>query len=135
MPHYRRRSMANYSLESGKMGTENENEERHPYEVIADRADALGLEDDERDDYIERRMQRAGYKRGTGEWVSISEDDDDDDGHDDDDQPVTRGDIRRMNKDRRKTQQSYTPPRRKREADGGKTGGEGNTKKRSDPWW
>ena len=107
-------------------------EERHPYESIEERADELNLEGDERDDFIERRMARAGYKRGTGAWVAVAEDDDeDDDEHDDDDKPMTRGDWRKMQKERKKNGRSYTPPRKKK-PEGGEGGGK-NVKK--DAWW
>lgn len=111
---------------------DNNEDERHPYEGIADRAEELGLEGEEKDDYIERRMQRAGFKRGTGEWVAVSDDDDDDDDEkDDDDTPVTRGEIRRMNKDRKRAGGSYSPPKRRP-----KTGGEGGKpSSKKDPWW
>jgi hypothetical protein len=123
------------------MADENEQEERHPYDAIEERADEMGLEGDERDDYIEGRMRRAGFKKGPGAWVSISDDDDDDDSdHDDDDTPMTRGDWRRMQRENKQRQrQSYTPPRKKRSAEGGNSGGEGNggasKPKRPNAWW
>jgi hypothetical protein len=115
------------------MADDNEQEaERHPYETISERADELGLEGDERDDYITGRMSKAGYKRGTGEWVAVSDDDDDDDSeHDDDGEPMTRGDWRRMQREQRKKKSSYTPPRKpKGNQDGGK-----KSKGKGDAWW
>jgi hypothetical protein len=119
------------------MADENDENERHPFEVISEKADAINFEDDEdREDWIEAKMRRAGFKRGPGAWVAISDDDDDDDGdHDDDDQPMTRGDWRRMQRDRKKNQnKNYTPPRKPRNDDGkGKKGG--GKPSSNDAWW
>lgn len=112
---------------------ENEND-RHPYEIAEERADELGLEGDERDDFIETRMKRAGYKRGPGAWISVDNDDDDDDSeHDDDDKPMTRGDWRRIQREQKKKRsQSYNPPPRNK-----MNKSEDGKKKASkrDPWW
>ena len=117
------------------MPDENEQEEQHPYEVAFDRAEELGLEGEEKDDFIETRMRRAGYKRGPGAWIAVSDDDDDDDDeNDDDDKPVTRGEIRRMNRERRKSANTnYTPPRKKKSGDQNEEGGKKPTKR--DAWW
>jgi hypothetical protein len=117
------------------MADENENEERHPYETIAEKADAINFEDEEdRADWIEAKMRRAGFRKGPGEWVAVSDDDDDDDDHEDDDKPMTRGDWRKMQRERKKSQGgSYTPPRKKKtndEGEGGKKKG-----KSGDAWW
>lgn len=123
------------------MAQENEQEERHPYEVIADKADAINFESEEdKEDWIEAKMRRAGFKRGPGAWVSVSDDDDDDDGdHDDDDKPMTRGDWRRMQREnKRRQRESYTPPRKTKPVEGGGNAGgdkNGGKKSRSDPWW
>lgn len=121
-------------IEREKMGTQDDdenNEERHPYEEAEQRADALQLEGEERDDYIEARMRRAGYKRGPGAWISVDEDDDDDKDHDDDDTPMTRGDWRRMQREQKaKRGKSYTPPPKKKNNDG-KSGGSTS----NNPWW
>lgn len=113
--------------------SEEETEERHPYEEAEERADALGLEGDEREDYIEGRMKRAGYRRGPGAWISANDDDDDKE-RDDDDEPMTRGDWRKMQRERRS--KSYTPPPKKKRTNTGEDDGkEGAKKKRRDPWW
>lgn len=118
------------------MSVEDDNE--NPLDAIRERADELGLDGDERDDFIERRMQRAGFKRGPGEWISV--DDDDDEENDDDDEPMTRGDWRRMQRDKRresvrKPSGSGAQKVQKRESDDGEKGGEKKGKKRRDPWW
>lgn len=76
------------------MADENEN----PLEAIRERANSLGLEGDEYDDFVESRMRRAGFKRGPGEWIT---EDQDDRPRDDDGEPITRGEWRRMQRERR----------------------------------
>lgn len=115
---------------------ENETEEQHPYDAAIARADALQLEGDERDDFIETRMKRAGFKRGPGEWLSVDSDSDDDGPKDDDDEPMTRGDYRRIRAEQKKKQgTSFNPPRKKATGNGENNGGEGKSKKNRDPWW
>lgn len=118
------------------MAKENEQQEdeRHPYEAISEKAEGINFEDDQdRADWIEAKMKRAGFKKGPGEWIAISDDDDDDDGdHEDDDKPVTRGEIRRMNKERqKKANANYSPPRKTRE----KKEDEGKKDSQKDTWW
>lgn len=72
----------------------------NPLENIRNRADELGLDGDERDDWIEARMRRAGFKKGPGEWIGVDEEDDSP--RDDDDKPVTRGEWRRMQRENRR---------------------------------
>lgn len=118
------------------MSVDDENE--NPLDAIRNRADELGLEGDERDDFVERRMLRAGYKRGPGEWISV--DDDDDDEKDDDDEPVTRGDIRRMRREQARKNVgsksgSGAQKVQKKDTGDGDGGNEKKGKKRRDPWW
>lgn len=115
-----------------------EDDNQNPLETIRSRADELGLDGDERDDFIERRMLRAGFKRGPGEWISA--DDDDDEDRDDDDEPMTRGDWRRMQRERKrasvgKSTGGSAQKVRKREDENGEGSGEKKGKKRRDPWW
>jgi hypothetical protein len=114
---------------------DNDQDERHPYELIAEKADTINFDDEEdREDWIEAKMRRAGYKKGPGAWVSVSDDDDDDGDHDDDDKPMTRGDWRKMQKERRKSQgSSYTPPRKPKTDEEKNKGGKGKTN--NDAWW
>lgn len=96
---------------------------------IRSRADALGLEGDERDDYITSRMARHGYKKGPGEWIKPE---DDDSPQDDDDEPVTRGEIRRMDRERRKRAQekgAQAPPKKEKNDE------KPAKKATRDPWW
>lgn len=107
--------------------------DENPIEAIRARAAGINFEDDEeRDDWIEARMRRAGYKKGPGDWISI-DDDDDDEERDDDNEPVTRADIRRMEK-ARKRQAAVPPPPPKKEPTG-----DGNppkkTSKSRGAWW
>lgn len=104
-------------------------EDTNPIESARARADELGLEGDDRDDWITARMARAGYKKGPGEWISA--DDDDDDGpRDDDDEPVTRGEYRKIQRERKRKAAASTPPRRTPAAGSGKP-----AKKDNGPWW
>lgn len=104
----------------------------NPLDSIRERASTLGLEGDEYDDYVEKRMERAGFKRGPGEWISV---DDDDSPRDDDDEPMTRGDWRRMQKERRQRSareggtKKVQPKETKDDGEGKKGSG------RRDPWW
>lgn len=113
-----------------------ETEDENPLTAIMERAESLGLEDDEFDDYVEKRMERKGYKRGPGDWIPIESDDDEDDedDEDDDDTPVTRGDIRRMRRSQGRNRRASisSPPRKKREK--AKENGR-ETRSRRDPWW
>jgi len=114
-----------------------ETEDENPLTAIMERAESLGLEDDEFDDYVEKRMERKGYKRGPGDWIPIESDDDDEDDEDDeddDDTPVTRGDIRRMRRSQGRNRRASisSPPRKKREK--AKENGR-ETRSRRDPWW
>lgn len=102
---------------------------KSPLETARDRADALGLDGDEYDDYVEGRMRRAGFKKGPGDWISV--DDDSDKNNEDDDEPMTRGDWRKIRREQK--QNSVAPPPKKRSSDDGE-----DTKKKTskrDPWW
>lgn len=105
--------------------TPNEN----PLDTIRTRADELGLTDDERDDFIEQRMKRAGFKKGPGEWLTAS--DGDDEPKDDDDEPVTRGEYRRIQRENKRKSVTAPLPKKGTESD------TGAAKKRvsKDPWW
>lgn len=118
------------------MSDEKDGENENPLDAIRSRADELGLDGDERDDFVERRMLRAGFKKGPGEWISA--DDDDDDERDDDGEPMTRGDWRRMKAENKRKSVVSPPPRKTKnddddENDSGKTKGKKSTRK--DPWW
>lgn len=106
-------------------------EDINPLDAIRERADALNLEGDERDDFIESRMRRAGFKRGPGEWISV-EDDDDDEPKDDDDEPVTRGEYRRIMKEARRASVTKTPPKKETPND---TEKEKTKPAKKDAWW
>lgn len=108
-----------------------EPENENPIEAIRARAMQLFPDDaEERDDYVEARMRRAGYKKGPGEWLSLDDDDDDDGDHDDDDTPVTRADIRKMNREnkRRAAAKVATPPKVEKTNPPSK-------KKGAEAWW
>lgn len=107
-----------------------ETEEKDPFSLASSRAEELGLDGEEYDDYVEARMRRHGYKRGPGEWVKLDGDDDDDESNDDDDEPMTRGDWRKMQKKQRSQPKVINPPPRKKPAKNAQ-----DTKKRRDPWW
>jgi hypothetical protein len=77
-------------------------------EEIRAKAEELGLEGEDKDDWVEAKMRRLGFKKGPGEWIR---EEDDDEPKDDDDQPVTRADIRRMERERRKSAATNTPPK------------------------
>ena len=99
--------------------------EKSPWQVIGEKADALKLEGEDRDDFIQAKMARAGYKKGSGEWVKAE---DDDSPQDDDDEPVTRGEWRRIQRERRQKEvTTQSPPKvtPKPEAN----------KEKKDPWW
>lgn len=99
--------------------------DKSPWEVIAEKATALGLEGEDRDDYMEAKMKRAGFKRGSGEWVK---EEDDDSPQDDDDEPVTRGEWRRIQRERRKKEvTTQSPPKVTPKPD--------TNKDKKDPWW
>ena len=89
-------------------------DEESPLDAIRTRADEMGLEGEERDDYILGRMQRAGYKKGPGEWIR---EEDDDEPHEDDDQPMTRADWRRIQREQRQKTASMTPPKKNNDDD------------------
>ena len=104
--------------------------DENPIDAIKARAAELFDDPEERDDYILGRMQRAGYKKGPGEWIRPE---DDDEPREDDNEPMTRADWRRIEKERAKK---------------AATGGDGNpatppkklvqkkeTEKKKDPWW
>jgi hypothetical protein len=75
-------------------------DDENPIQSIKTRAMELFPDDpEERDDYVTGRMARIGYKKGPGEWIR---EEDDDTPQEDDDEPVTRADIRRMNRERSK---------------------------------
>jgi hypothetical protein len=109
-----------------------EDDEQTPAEIYAsirDRADNLAMDDDEREDWIEARMRRAGFKKGPGDWISLEDDEDDE--KDDDNKPMTRGDYRRIQREQKK--RSATPPKRESESAGSsRTGGK---KQKCDAWW
>lgn len=107
------------------MATDEDGTTENPLDAIRARAEELGLEGEEHEDFVERRMNRAGFKKGPGEWIAHGDDDDDD--KDDDDEPVTRKDIRRMERDRKR--KSVAPPPKKT------TENPPKTKKNNDPWW
>lgn len=111
------------------MADDNEN----PLDAIKARADEMGLDGDERDDYIRGRMQRAGFKKGPGEWIR---EEDDEDPRDDDDEPVTRGEMRRMRREQQR-KSSLTPPKKTPENEGESNPPKGKTKPRKsdNPWW
>jgi hypothetical protein len=111
-------------------------ENENPLAAAQARADEMGLEGEDRDDFILAKMQRAGYKKGPGEWVRPE---DDDEPQDDDDEPVTRADIRRMNRERQKA--TLSPPRKtNKDDDDGKSGKPVKTRKpgksgNTNAWW
>ncbi len=109
------------------MADENTNE--NPLDTIRARADEMKLEGDERDDYILGRMQRAGFKKGPGEWIKPE---DDDSPQDDDDEPVTRGEWRRIQRERRQAAVKNTPPKKVTSTRDDKRNGDEKSK---DPWW
>jgi len=102
--------------------------DENPVQEIKARAAELFPDDaDERDDYVLGRMQRLGFKKGPGEWIR---EEDDDSPRDDDDEPVTRADIRRMEREKAKrsanTSTDVTPPKKLVKE---------KTAKKADPWW
>lgn len=101
----------------------------NPLDAIRTRADELGLTDDERDDFIEKRMARAGFNKGPGEWIPAGEGDDTP--KDDDDEPVTRGEYRRIQRERVK--KSVASPLPKKATESGT--GTGKKAASKDPWW
>lgn len=113
-----------------------EKENVNPIETIRERAMELFPDDaDERDDYIAGRMARAGFKKGPGEWISAE--DAEDEPQDDDDEPVTRGEYRRIQRERARqaaAKSSQAPP--KKEATGeGKKPPKGNSGATANKWW
>lgn len=106
-------------------------DDENPIIKIKERAMELFPDDDqaeERDDFVSARMARHGYRRGTGEWVHEN---DDDSPQDDDDEPVTRKEIRAMQRERAKSTSTATPPKVKKEE-------KKPLKEKSDsgnPWW
>lgn len=83
--------------------------DENPLDAIKARASELFPDDaDERDDYILGRMQRAGYKKGPGDWIRPE---DDDEPQEDDDEPVTRKDWRAMQRANAKKVNPATPPK------------------------
>lgn len=101
----------------------------NPLDAIRTRADELGLTDDERDDFIEKRMARAGFNKGPGEWIPAGAEDDTP--KDDDDEPVTRGEYRRIQRENKRKSVATPPPKK------GTESGNGAAKKPAsrDPWW
>lgn len=109
------------------MADNNENNDaedpRTLYQRFVEMATSKGLEDDDVDDFVETKMRRAGFKKGPGDWISL---DDDNETHDDDDKPMTRGDWRRMQKERKQQNARQLPKK------------ESTTTQKSgsnDPWW
>lgn len=103
-----------------------EEQEQSPIEEANKRADALNLEGEDREDWIEAKMRRAGFKKGPGEWISVDEDDGED--KEDDNEPMTRGDWRRMRQEQKKKSVA-PPPKKKAESD------ETRKPAKRDPWW
>lgn len=101
----------------------------NPLDAIRARADEMQLEGDERDDYILGRMQRAGFKKGPGEWIKPE---DDDTPQDDDDEPVTRGEYRRMMRERARQSAASAPPKKVTSTRDDK---KDKGTKSKDPWW
>lgn len=103
-----------------------ENAEKSPWQIIEERADALKLDGEDREDYIEAKMRRAGFKKGSGLWVK---EEDDDSPQDDDDEPVTRGEYRRIQRESRKRAvTTQSPPKVTKPA-------QTEEKTKKDPWW
>lgn len=107
-------------------------EETNPLVEIRNRADEMQLEGEERDDYILGRMQRAGFKKGPGEWIRPE---DDEEPKDDDDEPVTRGEWRRINRERQKQSMSAPPKKTTNDDTDTKDKGSKKGKQSKDPWW
>jgi len=102
----------------------------NPLEDARALADEKGLEGEDREDFILAKMQRAGFKKGPGEWIRPE---DDDSPQDDDDEPITRGEWRKIQRERAKEKANLTPPKREGEPDTRKP-----LKKRNDSgnaWW
>jgi hypothetical protein len=105
-------------------------DEENPIDSIRTRAMELFPEDaNERDDYILGRMQRAGYKKGPGEWIRPE---DDDEPQEDDDTPITRKEWRQMQREKAKTTSTATPPKVEKEKEPLKDKGKKND---GNPWW
>lgn len=108
------------------MAEENEQEDpRTLFQQFMELAQTKGLDDDDADAFVEAKMRRAGYKKGPGDW--ISEDEEEDEDKDDDNTPMTRGDWRRMQRQRKKESARQLP---KKEDNSTKS-----STKNKDPWW
>lgn len=99
-----------------------------PIEAARKAADALNLTGDDREDFIEMKMRRAGFKKGPGEWIDA---DSDDGPKDDDDTPMTRGEWRAIQREQRR--KSANPPAPPKKDNGGTPPTQ--TPPKNSGWW